>query len=161
MKKVLALVLSCVMLFSLTACGVSTNGGSSDGEDEQLQNFYDKVKESQELLDAVADDIYGNWYDCIYKDKFYESIDIAIASALSDHKEDIDRIEALDVEIANAFKAVKEGPQSELVKDVMAAYSDYYEFVINVSGSFQTFKESKESLKKELASLLRDLSYEL
>ena len=160
MKKLLALLLSCVMLLSLTACGSDLGGGSSKDE-ENLQEFYDCVKESQELLDAVADDIYSNWYDCIYKDKFLESIDYAIASALSDHEEDLNRIEELDGDIAEAFKSAKDGENAELVKKVMSAYSDYYEFVVNVSGSFETFKTSKETLKKELASLLRDLSYEL
>lgn len=161
MKKLLALLLCIVMVFSLAACGGTGGGSKKDDSEEQLQEFYDCVKESQELLDAVADDIYSNWYDCIYKDKFLESIDYAIACALSDHEEDIERIEELDAEIADAFKEVKDGESAELVKDVMSAYSDYYEFVVNVSGSFETFKTNKETLKKELASLLRDLSYEL
>lgn len=161
MKKLLALLLCIVMVFSLAACGGTGGGSEKDDSEEQLQEFYDCVKESQELLDAVADDIYSNWYDCIYKDKFLESIDYAIACALSDHEEDIERIEELDAEIADAFKEVKDGESAELVKDVMSAYSDYYEFVVNVSGSFETFKTNKETLKKELASLLRDLSYEL
>ena len=142
-----------------TSCGGVI--GSSENGDGHLQEFYDSVKESQELLDSVADDIYSNWYDCIYDDAFLESIDYAIACALSDHEEDIQRIEELDADIAAAFKEVKDGDNAELVKEVMSAYSDYYEFVVNVSGSFQTFKSSKETLKKELASLLRDLSYEL
>lgn len=161
MKKLFALLLCIVMVFSLAACGGTGGGSKKDDSEEQLQEFYDCVKESQELLDAVADDIYSNWYDCIYKDKFLESIDYAIACALSDHEEDIERIEELDAEIADAFKEVKDGESAELVKDVMSAYSDYYEFVVNVSGSFETFKTNKETLKKELASLLRDLSYEL
>jgi hypothetical protein len=43
----------------------------------------------------------------------------------------------------------------------MSAYSDYYEFVVNVSGSFNSFSESKEKLKKELASALKKLSLEI
>ena len=163
MKKLFALLLAGVMMLSLVACGGTGIGSKKEDADESenLQEFYDCVKESQELLDVVADDIYSNWYDCIYDDAFLESIDYAIACALADHEEDIARIEELDADIADAFKEVKEGDNAELVKDVMSAYSDYYEFVVNVSGSFETFKTSKETLKKELASLLRDLSYEL
>lgn len=180
MKKLFALLLAGVMIFSLVACG--DMGGSSKKDDkdedkeevtttttedaaaleaEKLQAFYDMVKESQELLDAVADDIYSNWYDCIYNDDFLESIDYAILCAQIDHEEDLNRIEELDGNIAGVFKFVKDSEQSDLVKDIMSAYSDYYEFVVNVSGSFNSFSASKETLKKELASLLRDLSYEL
>lgn len=163
MKKLFALLLAGVMMLSLVACGGTGIGTKKDDADESesLQEFYDCVKESQELLDAVADTIYSNWYDCIYKDKFSENINYAIASALVTHEDDITRIKELDTEIADAFKEVKDGDNAELVKEVMSAYSDYYEFVVNVSGSFESFKTSKETLKKELASLLRDLSYEL
>jgi hypothetical protein len=179
MKKLLALLLCIVMVFSLAACGGSDKSDKKKPSVEteertttttedlaaleaaKLQGFYDLVKESADLLDVVADSIYRNWYDCIYKDKFYESIDLAIASALVDHKEDVDRIKELDENIAGSFKFVKDGEQGALVKEIMSAYSDYYEFVINVSGSFNSFSASKETLKKELASLLRDLSYEL
>ncbi len=155
MKKLIACVLGLAILLSLAGCG----GSSSK---QQLSDFYNKIKESQELLDIVADAIYSNWYDAIYEDEFDEDINVAIYSAQADHADDLARIETLDTEIAELFKAVKdtEGTGS-LVKDVMSAYSDYYEFVVNVSGSFKSYSAEKETLKKELASLLRDLSYEL
>ena len=43
----------------------------------------------------------------------------------------------------------------------MSAYSDYYEFVVNVSGSFETYRRDKETYKKALASALKKLSLEL
>lgn len=162
MKKVLAMVL--VLALSLSFAGCGKDSGSSGGggsSSKKLQTFYDKVSESQALLDQVADAIYDNWYDAIYNDEFGESIDLAIAYAFSDNKEEVDKIKALDAEITEAFKSVKDGSQSDLVKDIMSAYSDYYEFVINVSGSFKSYSADKETLKKELASLLKDLSYEL
>ena len=59
MKKAISLALCFVFCLSLFSCG---GGGSK----EALSNFYDKVKESQGLLDTVADDIYEHWYDVIY-----------------------------------------------------------------------------------------------
>ena len=47
------------------------------------------------------------------------------------------------------------------IKNVMSVYLDYYEFVVNVSGSFESFSASKETLKKELASALKDLQLEM
>lgn len=151
MKKALSVVLILVMLLSFGGCG----------ESEKLQLFYDKVSECQTLLDKVADSIYSNWYDAIYEDEFGEDIDVAIAYAFVENEEEVNKIEALDAEISDLFKEVKDSSQAPIVKDVMSAYSDYYEFVINVSGSFNTYSADKETLKKELASLLKDLSYEL
>ncbi len=158
MRKITALILFLVLSISMFACSVPT---IPIQKDNTLEQFHEKVSESQELLDKVADAIYSNWYDAIYKDKFGESIDLAIASAMVDNKENIDRVKSLDEEIATLFKKVKDTEQGKLVKDVMSAYSDYYEFVINVSGSFKSYSADKETLKKELASLLRDLSYEI
>ena len=87
MKKALSilLVLS-FLLATLSSCGLL----NSTKKEEQ---FYDLVSETQELLDIVADDIYSNWYACIYKDKFSESIDVAIASAMLDNQDNLDQIE--------------------------------------------------------------------
>ncbi len=158
MRKIAAWILIltlCISMFGCTGTAVPTQ------KDDSLERFHEKVTESQKLLDKVADAIYSNWYDAIYKDKFSENIDLAIASAMVDNEKNIDKIEALDEEIANLFKKVKDSEQGNLVKEVMSAYSDYYEFVINVSGSFKSYSADKETLKKELASLLRDLSYEI
>ena len=43
----------------------------------------------------------------------------------------------------------------------MQAYNDYYAFVIEVSGSFNSYSADKEKLKKELSSALKDLEFEL
>ena len=160
MKRILSGILILVVTFSLVGCSLipidMLNGSKKD-----LSNFYDRVAECQNLLDAVADDIYTNWHAAIYKDEFGEDINLAIAYAQIEHDEDLQMIKLLDKEITDLFKKVKDGKNSELVKDVMSAYSDYYEFVINVSGSFNSYSDQKETLKKELASTLKDLSYEL
>lgn len=153
MKKVLALVLALSMLVCFASCS---------NNNKKLSTFYDKLVESRDLLDSVADAIYDNWYDAIYEDKFSENINLAILSAQIDHSEDLDRIEALDAEISDLFRDLKDDKNTgKLVKEVMSAYSDYYEFVVNVSGSFKSYSADKETYKKELASLLKDLSYEL
>ena len=160
MKRILSGILILVVAFSLAGCSLipidMLNGSKKD-----LSNFYDRVSKSQNLLDAVADDIYTNWHAAIYKDEFGEDINLAIAYAQIEHDEDLQMIKLLDKEITDLFKKVKDGKNSELVKDVMSAYSDYYELVVNVSGSFNSYSAQKETLKKELASTLKELSYEL
>lgn len=160
MKKALSLLLLITLIISMCACSqipVSDN----NSKNTKLSDFYSKVSESQALLDDVADDIYNNWHGAVYDDEFDGDIDTAILVAQMNHAEDLEKIETLDAEIAELFKSVKDGNCSDLVKNIMSAYSDYYEFVVNVSGSFDSYSANLETLKKELASLLRDLSYEL
>ncbi len=178
-KKILVIIIAAVVLVGVIV-GVCVGIGScnTDAHDNKttttttttttvnqaeadLEAFYDKVHESQELLDEVADDIYSYWYDAIYEDYYGGNINTAILLAQSANSSNISRIKELDEEIGILFKSVKEGECGKLVKEVMSAYSDYYEFVINVSGSFKSYSADKETLKKELASLLRELSYEI
>ena len=147
---IVAITVLCMVL--LAGCG---------GETNDLEEFYSKVSESQKCLDIVADDIYTCWYDAIYKDKYFGDINMAIANAQSTNSTNLDKIEANESEIQALYKKVRDSKYSDQVKDVMSAYSDYYEFVVNVSGSFNTFSAQKETLKKKLASALKDLSLEL
>lgn len=153
-KKISCIALVVVLLItalSFTAC--------QDGKN--LQSFYNKVVESQKHLDTVADDIYSYWYDAIYEDAYYGSINIAIATALSDNSDILKKIESNDPIIQSLYKEVRDSKYSEKVQAVMSAYSDYYELVVNVSGSFNTYSANKEAMKKELASALRNLALEL
>lgn len=163
MKKILLTTLCILLCVSMTACGLGSivPVPTEDTKLAKVNEFYELVCESQALLDEVADDIYSNWHAAIYKDKFNENINLAIASALSDNKENIEEIERLDGEITVLFKEVRDTEQGPQIKAVMSAYSDYYELVVNVSGSFNSYSADKESLKKELASALKKLSFEI
>ncbi len=154
--KLVALILG---ICSLMFCACDSEPVTSDTE--KIKQFYDKVYESQQCLDAVADDIYTNWYNAIYKDYFYGSIDIAIASAVSNNNGNITVVEDNDEIIKSLYKEIRDSELSDEIKEVMSAYSDYYELVINVSGSFNTYSASKETYKKALASALKDLEMEL
>jgi len=158
MKKLCGLFLVFSMVLSLTGCVALLPFSSSN----KLEDFYEKMCETQNLLDDVADTIYENWYDAIYNDEFGDDINVAIAAAQVTHQADLERIEALDTEIADLFKDLKDDKSyGETVKKVMSAYSDYYELVVNVSGSYKSYSEKKETLKKDFASALKELSYEL
>ncbi len=133
----------------------------NDNSAEKINKFYDSVSESQKRMDIVADAIYQNWYQAVYKKGFSGSIDLAIAMALNDNSENIDFIKENEKEIQSYYKEVRDSELKDEVKAVMTAYSDYYEFVINVSGSFQTYSENMENYKKALATALKHLSLEL
>ena len=138
-----------------TACNLISRVSSS-----KVEEFYETVVQSQELLDIVADDIYQNWYDYVYEDE-YSTVNSAIYYAQLENEENLKTIEENEVLIRDLYKEVKESKFEYEVKEVMAAYSDYYEFVVNVSGSFETYKQGKEEYKKALASALKKLSLEL
>lgn len=159
MKKIvsLALVLSTLLCaFALASC--SSNQKSSNQIEEE---FYNLVDETKDLLDIVADDIYSYWYDCIYEDKYRENISYAVACAKSDNEENINTIEENTTKIKDLYKEIKDGKLGSEAKSVMQAYNDYYTLIIEVSGSFNSYSESKETCKKELASAIDDFYFEL
>ena len=173
MKKIVSLVLALTMLFCafvLSSCNLnsgSTIGQSNSGSSVEQSNtqkeeeFYNLVDETKDLLDIVADDIYSYWYDCIYEDKYLDNISYAVACAQSDNEANLNTIEENTTKIKDLYKQIKEGKLSSEAKVVMQAYNDYYTLVVEVSGSFQSYSASKETCKKELASALDDLSFEL
>ncbi len=150
-KLVSALSLLLALCLLLPSCGFLNKNETE---------YYELVSETQTLLDEFADDIYSCWYDFVYEEE-YDSVDDAILAAMLINSDNIDVIEANNEEIKELYKKVKDGKLESEVKDVMGAYNDYYAFVMEVSGSFNSFSESKEKLKKELSSALKDLEVEL
>lgn len=151
-------VISAFSFMSFAACGDSD---SSESKQEKIAAFYETVVESQTCMNELADDIYSYWYDAIYKDKYNGSIDLAIAYALSANSVNLEMIKENEPKIQSLYKEVRNSELSVEIKAVMSAYSDYYEFVVNVSGSFNTYSSSMETLKKELAAALKNLALEI
>ena len=163
MKKIVSLVLGLTMLFctlALSSCDLNLGSIVGQSNTQKEEEFYNLVSDTQELLDEYADDIYSCWYDYIYEDE-YSSVDSAILSAMIRNSDNIDIIEANNEQIKELYKTAKDGKLESEIKDVMQAYNDYYAFVMEVSGSFNSFSASKETLKKELSSALKNLEFEL
>lgn len=144
------LLVSCLFV----GCGTANNKAN-------IEEFYETVTASQNCLDEVADDIYSYWYDAIYEDKYGGNINLAIAKAQADNEINLNSIEQYDITIKDLYKKIRDSELKDQIKEVMTAYSDYYEFVVNVSGSFKSYSASKETLKKELASALKNLALEM
>ena len=157
MKKVLIGILVIAIAACCCGCVCLPMGGTN----KKVSDFYDKVSEAQELLETVGDDIYDNWHAAIYDDEFNDDIDLAVSMAQLDNADNLDRLEELDGEISDLFKDIKDSKNGDLIKDVMYAYDDYYELVVNVSGSFNDFSAKNEDLNDELISALNVLSYEI
>ncbi len=158
MKHLKTKLLTCLLMaisMCVLICFAACKGGAS------VSDFYDAVSASQTRMDEIADDTYQYWYDAIYNDKYSDNINIAIATARADNKENFDFIEENEVKIQSIYKEVRNSDLKDEVKAVMSAYSDYYEFVVNVSGSFNSFSANKENYKKGLATALKNLAMEL
>ncbi len=148
------------MLLIVTILSASMLTGCDDDK-KKVSEFYDDVMFSHEYLCEVSDAIYDYWYDAIYNDKYSEDINIAIAAALADNADKVSVIKIHDLSIRELYKEIKDSDLSEEIKAVIYAYSDLYEFTINVSGSFKSFSEAKETKQNALAVALRNLSLEL
>lgn len=159
----------CIISFSLFFFGGCTMFQQENNSSEEIQanninainEFYETASESKRYLDIVAEDVYSYWYDAIYNDKYNNDIDYAILYALEDNQDYIDKIEANDSKLNSLYKELRDGKLSTEIKAVMTAYLDYYEFAINVSGSFSSYKENIDPLQKEYANALRALQLEL
>lgn len=84
---------------------------------------------------------------------------MAIAFAFDNNSENVSKINEKDIQ--SLYKEVRNSELSTEVKAVMSAYSDYYELVVNVSGSFKSYSENLEKYKKALASALKKLALEI
>ena len=90
-KKVCAVLMAAISIFSLSlVCSCGGGGGNKSGTEngnsagnENVIAFYEKVSQSQQYLDSLADDIYSYWYDAVYKDKYNGNIDTFL-SAMDD-----------------------------------------------------------------------------
>lgn len=128
--------------------------------EEKVESLYNAMEDTSDTLDEIADTIYGNWYDYVYEEEYY-SVDDALFAAFIDEADNIEKVEANDMLISNLFKEIKENNYKDKNEDVYYAmtdaydaYKEYYEFVINVSGSFNSYSAQKEELKKEVKSYL-------
>ena len=162
-KRFFAMMLSVIMAVSCLFVGC----GCYHIQKDKIEEFYETVVYSKGCLDVVAGYIYICWYDAIYEDKYEGSIDSAVICALEDNAENLKIIKDNDAIIKELYKKLMHSIfeldflLEQEIKNVMSVYLDYYEFVVNVSGSFESFSASKVTLKKELASALKDLQLEM
>lgn len=170
-RLISTLLLMAFVLGSIASCGPSSshtqiqtsNSQAKEAEEaaqlKELRAFYDTVCNSQKILDRLADAIYQEWYGAVFSQ--FGSVSSVVSNVHKKNKDDFEKAEQLDKEIQSLFITVKNGPAAAQVRDVMTAYTDYYELVINISGTFASYSKNKEDYKKALANALKFLSYEV
>ncbi len=169
MKRAFFLLLVLILVVTMPACSSMSkqepsNPSESESNKQALNDFYNKLAESKELLDTLADDIYDNWYAAEHNNAFGGDANAAILAAEQENAEKLNQIKTLDTEIVDLYKEVKDSLPYSLYR-IMTVYTDYYETVVNVKPSVTyellSYSYDREEAEKELASLLRDLSYEI
>ncbi|MEG1509137.1 MAG: hypothetical protein RR454_01660, partial [Clostridia bacterium] len=136
--------------------------------EKQTKEMYLKLKESATNLDLVGDVVYSCWYDEVYNGGYGGSISLAIASAkrycqteCDTEKETKDFLDKTLVAISadKVPKGMEE--QFKAIKMCINKHHEYYDFVVDVTGSFNSFSSRQEVIKKEYKAALTHLQLEM
>lgn len=132
---------------------------------ENASTFYSVVLSDAAKLENVGNDETSYWRAYIYDDK-YSSIESAVLAAQIDNADTIDKLEFNYDRIVLLYKKLIDlprNPSSELeelkdaVKDAYDAYVNFYDTVMNVSGSYKSFSESFSDTDDEMSRAIKKL----
>lgn len=176
MKKILAMMIALLFVFSLVSCGIFDRSEQIRAEQSRLaeeyiaqqaeyleaaREFYTKISENAALIDAVASDICAMWKDADY-DTTTKEINKKIARILEEHKENIDEINAFDKEIAQLLSKAKLSTARFQVEQAMKSYIEYRDSVLKADAAFMGSGYIDISYNKSsLDNALKDLYVKL
>ena len=172
MKKILAMMIAFLFVFSLASCGIFDRSEQIRAEQSRLteeyiaqqaeyleaaREFYTKISENAVLIDEVASEICSMWKDSDY-DTTTKEINKKIARILEEHKENVDEINAFDKEIAQLLSKAKLSTARFQVEQAMKAYIEYRDSVLKADASFMEYgfieiASNKSSLDDALKNL--------
>ena len=168
MRKILSILLVFILSISFSGCTLlNVNMDENVDSTENAQSFYNKVNESKELLDIVATDVCAAWKDAAYDYNLStKDVNEAIEKAKNAHNDNITKINELDKEIRDLFdKAkdeMKEFSAEIALKQVMTAYSEYKDSILNANEALDAsgyigVSFAKSSLDRALQDLFTEL----
>ena len=165
-KKKLTISTKQIFIFSVIAVAiiiiiaVGAKISKNKKMEQKVENMYNTMEETSNVINQIADTIYNEWYDYVYKDD-YNTVDEALWMAFILEADNVGKAKDNDEKIDNLFQEIKESNYKNknedgyyAMVDAYDSYNEYYEFVINVSGSFNSYSAKKETLKKEFKSYL-------
>lgn len=168
MKKYITILLVLLLCFSLSGCAFLKQIMTGEvASKENTKAFYNKVIESKEILDNVATDVCAAWKDATYDYKLStKDVNDAIEKAKNEHSENIAKVNEFDKEIRNLFEKakpeMKDFSSETVLKQVMTAYSEYMDDIINANEALNPsgyigVSSSKSSLDRALQNLFVEL----
>lgn len=135
-----------------------------DYKDKAL-TFYVMVLSDAAKLEDIGNDEVGYWYDYIYNDS-YSSIESAVLMAQIDNSGAMDTVEKNYSEIVSLYRDLLEVPKGapdelaelkDAVKDTYDAYADFYDTVMNVTGSYKSFSEAFHDTDNAMSKAIKKL----
>ena len=130
------------------------------------QKFEDCVSEASVNIEDVGDELLDNWYDYVYdRWSYYDSPDDVIESTMSYMSYEVDLAKEQREEIEEIYSKLKapngDAKYKELVRlaeDFYNAYIEFYDFVIDPSGSYTSYSSGYSDLKDELIDAYEEYS---
>lgn len=162
--KIIAMVILLVIIVGLSITLFLYNKKESD----KVEETYKCLVKTTDILDEVADTIYNYWHDAVYKGKYLGNIDYALSLAQIINEDRNKQVIENNKELSSAVSELNDTFYKKINNDTFQAlmdaydsYKEYYEFTINVSGSFKSYSQDKENKKKEVRSYLSKLERKL
>ena len=157
-----------ILILILAGLVIKLVVSNNNKQQAKIQGTYNTLVETTDLLDFIADDIYSCWYDAIYNKKYFGNINTALLVSENNTKTKREEVEVNNSKLSDIVSELNNGNYKKkhadtfnAIMDAYDAYKKYYEFTINVSGSFKSYSQDKERLKKEVRSYLSKLERKL
>lgn len=133
---------------------------------ENAKTFCSTVLSSAANLEGIGNEIQSEWHDYIYdRWSIYDSIDEAVAGALSNKSDEIAKAKAEKIIIDGLYSKLKKPVNKsdeieelcEAVKVLYDEYEDFYDCVTDPSGNYNSFKSEFGELDSSTVDAYEDL----
>lgn len=164
-KKILSVIGIVLVVAAVISYFVFQNMKVSEYK-ENAKTFCSTVLSSAANLEGIGNEIQSEWHDYIYdRWSIYDSIDEAVAGALSNKSDEINEARSEKIIIDGLYsklkkpvnKSVEIAELCEAVKVLYDEYEDFYDFVTNPSGNYNSFKSEFGKLDRSTVDAYEDL----
>ena len=164
-KKILSVIGIVLVVAAVISYFVFQNMKVSEYK-ENAKTFCSTVLSSAANLEGIGNEIKSEWYDYIYDSwSIYDSIDEAVAGALSNKSDEIANAKTEKIIIDGLYSKLKKPVNKsdeieelcEAVKVLYDEYEDFYDFVTDPSGNYNSFKSKFGELDSSIVEAYEDL----
>ena len=166
MKKVLSLLLSGIIAFSLCACGQGNGGGSPT--DEDLKNAAGNLYLAEVAIDSAASLLLENWtttgsvMNCYFDESAYEGLNSGL---LKDRAQSVHDFRSYAKDVMDDAKTLLgtegTGDFYDAAKNYYLAVNDYYSLISTYPSGYSkmTYSNAISEKKGECQSAFNELTF--
>lgn len=177
-NNIIFLILLIVIILSIAISTYNINKAKKEEQEQKeiqiknkIEDFYNSSSSLHLLmlfndndLIEIRNKISENWFNCIYYNK-YKNPNDAINKALENKKENVNNIEHRTKSINDEYKNIQSYPKEckhcgevkTAIEEAYIAYNNYYNTVMNFSGSYDDFLNKFQSAHNDYTSKLKNL----